>query len=157
MQRTTRFPHSWIPQVLSIARIVIALLFIEHGTQKIFNFPPSEQGPMPFNIASMMGIGAVIELVGGALLLLGLGTRIVSFILAGEMAVAYWMMHAPHGAYPLQNKGELAALYCFAFLVFAVAGGGAWSLDRLFSRQRVADEPAAVPETASPANRASLM
>jgi putative oxidoreductase len=120
--------------MLSILRIVAALLFVEHGTQKLFGFPfdPAMHQPV---LTSMPGIGGILELVGGTLLVLGLFTRVVAFLLSGEMAVAYFMVHFPHSFFPIINKGELAALYCFVFLYLAVAGGGAWSVDALVSRR----------------------
>lgn len=118
----------WAPRVLSIVRIVTALIFMEHGTQKWLGFPPSGR-PAP-EFFSTSGFGGMLELVGGALLALGLFTRPVAFILCGEMAVAYWMAHAPRGFFPVLNGGDAAILYCFIFLYFAFAGGGAWSLDR---------------------------
>jgi putative oxidoreductase len=129
------FYAGWMPRVLSILRIVAAFLFIAHGAQKLFGFlaPPGTAGPPPF---SQMWVGGVLEFFGGLLLLLGLFTRPVAFILSGMMAVAYFQMHAmPNGFWPLQNKGELAALYCFVFLFLAVAGGGVWSVDRLLRRR----------------------
>ena len=134
----------WTPRFLSILRIVAAFLFIAHGAQKLFGFlaPPDAAGPPMF---SQIWIGGLIEFVGGLLLLVGLFTRPVAFILSGTMAVAYFQMHAftafqkqglAAGFWPLQNRGELAALYCFVFLFLAVAGGGAWSLDRLLGRDR---------------------
>jgi len=119
----------WAPRVLSIARIVSALIFMEHGTQKLLNFPPSPNpGPALF---SLYGLAGSLEIVGGALLVLGLFTRPAAFILSGEMAFAYWMSHAPNSLYPIVNRGDGAILYCFIFLYLAFAGGGAWSLDRL--------------------------
>jgi len=121
--------------LLSVLRIVSALLFMAHGTGKLFQFPPVEQfptGPEPMTMAWFAG---VLELVGGALLTLGLGTRIVAFILSGEMAVAYWMAHAPQAFYPIQNGGELAIMFCFVFLYIASAGGGPWSLDRVLLKK----------------------
>jgi putative oxidoreductase len=120
--------------MLSILRIVAALLFVEHGTQKLLGFPfdPAMHQPA---LASMPGFAGVIELVGGVLLLVGLFTRVVAFILSGEMAVAYFKVHFPMSFYPVLSHGELAALYCFVFLYFAVVGGGAWSLDALLSRR----------------------
>ena len=117
----------WAPRMLSITRIVAALIFMEHGTQKLFNFPPWD-GPRP-ELLSLLGLAGVLELVGGLLLVLGLFTRPVAFILAGMMAVAYWMAHAPQSVYPVLNGGDAAILYCFVFLYLAFAGGGAWSLD----------------------------
>lgn len=122
------------PQLLSALRIVSALMFIQHGTQKIFGFPAPARGP--FEIASQMGIGGVIELVGGALLLIGLFTRPVAFILSGMMAVAYFQFHfANGGVYPLVNGGELAALYCWVFLYIVAAGPGAWAVDNMVGKK----------------------
>ena len=128
------FYANWTPSVLSILRIVAAFMLIAHGAQKLFGFlaPPGMPTPPLF---SQMGIGGVLEFFGGLLLLLGLFTRPVAFLLSGMMAVAYFQMHAPGGFWPLQNKGELAVLYCFVFLFFSVAGGGEWSLDRLLRRR----------------------
>jgi putative oxidoreductase len=124
----------WAPRMLSILRIVSALIFMEHGTQKWLNFPPlGRAGP---ELASMSGFGGVLELIGGALLLLGLFTRPVAFILSGEMAIAYWWSHAPRAFFPVVNQGDAAILYCFIFLYLAFAGGGAWSLDRMFFDKR---------------------
>jgi putative oxidoreductase len=120
--------------MLSVLRIVSALLFMQHGTQKMFNFPPSDKGPMPFNLMSEVGIAGVLETFGGLLLLVGLFTRPVAFVMSGMMAYAYWFKHASSSIYPVINKGELAALYCFVFLFLAFAGGGPWSLDRLISK-----------------------
>jgi putative oxidoreductase len=117
----------WAPRLLSILRIVAALIFFEHGTQKLLGFPVSEREAP--ELLSLSGIGGVLELVGGALLLLGLFTRPVAFILSGEMAVAYWWAHAPQGFFPVNNGGDAAILYCFVFLYLFVAGGGPWSLD----------------------------
>lgn len=124
---TTIIPPSWSPYLLSILRIVAALIFMEHGTQKLLNFPPSGR-PGP-EALSLLWVGGVMEMVGGALLALGLWTRPVAFLLSGEMAVAYWMFHAPRSVYPILNGGDSAILYCFVFLYIAAAGGGPWSLD----------------------------
>jgi putative oxidoreductase len=116
------------PQLLSLLRIVSGLMFLQHGTQKIFGFPAPARGP--FDIASQIGIGGVLELVGGVLLILGLFTRPVAFVMSGMMAVAYFQFHALSGGpFPLVNQGELAALYCWVFLYVAAAGPGPWSLD----------------------------
>jgi putative oxidoreductase len=117
----------WPPRVLGVLRIVTALLFIPHGSQKLFGFPGSQQAVS--SLASMMGVAGMLECFGGLLLLLGLFTRPVAFVLSGEMAFAYFMAHAPQGFWPILNRGELAALYCFVFLYLAVAGGGQWSLE----------------------------
>ena len=121
------------PHLLSVLRIVSALLFLEHGTTKVLAFPPS---PMSghFDPSTMMGFSGILELVGGILLAIGLFTRITAFLLSGEMAVAYFTVHIHKGFYPLLNGGELAVLYCFVFLYLAAAGGGPWSLDRLRHR-----------------------
>lgn len=125
---------TWAPRVLSVLRIVAALLFMEHGTQKLLGFPPSPNpGPALF---SLSGIAGVLELVGGALLALGLFTRPVAFILSGEMAVAYWIAHAPQSFFPILNRGDAAILYCFVFLYLAFAGGGPWSIDAFKRRSR---------------------
>lgn len=121
------------PQVLSLLRIVAGLMFMQHGTQKIFGFPEAARGP--FELMTQMGIGGVLELVGGALIVLGLFTRPVAFILSGMMAVAYFQFHAPASLYPLVNGGELAALYCWVFLYLFFAGPGAWSLDEMMGKK----------------------
>jgi putative oxidoreductase len=119
---------AWAPRLLSVFRIIVALLFIAHGLVKLFGFPEGAQpGQVP--LASIYGLAAILEAVGGAAILLGLFTRPVAFVLSGQMAVAYFMAHAPQGFFPVQNGGELAILYCFAFLYFAAAGPGPWSLD----------------------------
>jgi putative oxidoreductase len=117
----------WAPRMLSILRILAALIFFEHGTQKLLGFPLSERAAP--ELLSLSGIAGILELVGGALLLLGLFTRPVAFILAGEMAVAYWYAHAPRSFFPVNNEGDAAILYCFVFLYLFAAGGGPWSLD----------------------------
>lgn len=127
---STLNPHA--SKVLSGLRIVSGLMFMQHGTQKIFGFPAEAMGP--FDIASQMGIGGVLELVGGALIVLGLFTRPVAILLSGMMAVAYFQFHAPGGLYPLVNKGELAALYCWVFLYLGFAGPGVWSVDAAMKR-----------------------
>jgi putative oxidoreductase len=104
-----------------------ALLFMAHGTMKLLGFPASDNpGPALF---SLMGFAGVLELVGGLLLVLGLFTRPVAFILAGEMAFAYFMAHAPQSFFPIVNRGESAVLFCFVFLYLAAAGAGPWSVD----------------------------
>lgn len=123
----------WTARVLSVLRIVTALLFMEHGTSKLFGFPPS---PFPVHLMSLIGASAVLEFVGGLLLVLGLFTRPVAFILCGEMAVAYFMAHAPHSFFPAVNKGDSAIQFCFVFLYLVFAGPGPWSLDALIARKR---------------------
>jgi putative oxidoreductase len=135
----------WAPRVLSILRIFAALIFMEHGTQKLLGFPPSEDpGPA---LLSLSGIAGLLELVGGPLLALGLFTRPVAFILSGEMAFAYWIAHAPRSFFPILNGGDAAILYCFVFLYLAAAGGGVWSLDNLRKRSRHDTAAAAGPRT----------
>ena len=118
---------------------MLAFTFTAHGTQKLFGFPYVE-GRGAAELFSFMGFAGALELVGGVLLLVGLFTRPVAFILSGTMAVAYFMSHAPQGFWPIVNRGELAVVYCWIFLYFAAAGGGPWSLDALLKRERY--EPA---------------
>ena len=118
----------WAPRMLAVLRIVVALLFIEHGMQKLFGFPPPVGGATP-PLISLLGLAAVLEFFGGLLLLVGLFTRPVAFVLAGEMAFAYFMAHAPKAFFPALNGGDAAILFCFIFLYFCVAGPGAWSID----------------------------
>jgi putative oxidoreductase len=117
------------PQALAVLRIVSALLFLEHGTQKLLGFP--DGGKTVVDLASLSGVAGLLELVGGVLLVLGFKTRIVAFVLSGEMAIAYWMAHAPHSFFPILNGGDAAILFCFVFLYLVFAGSGAWSLDKL--------------------------
>lgn len=117
----------WLPRMLSILRIIAALLFLEHGTGKLLGFPPPPT-PAPA-LFSLLWVQGVIEVAGGVLLVLGLFTRPVAFILAGDMAVAYFMAHFPRSFFPVLNGGDAAVLYCFVFLLLFVAGGGAWSID----------------------------
>ncbi len=131
----SRFEQVWAPRVLGALRIVAALIFMEHGTQKLLAFPaPPPNGQPP--LASIYGVGGVMELVGGLLILFGLFTRPVAFLLAGEMAAAYWFFHAPRNFFPVLNGGDAAILYCFVFLYLAAAGPGAWSLDGRLGRER---------------------
>ncbi|KQP61740.1 DoxX family protein [Methylobacterium sp. Leaf108] len=124
---------TWAPRLLSVLRIMTGLLFLQHGTQKILGFPPSERG-MPA-LLSLSGTAGLLELVGGVLIVLGLFTRPVAFILSGQMAVAYFLAHAQRSFYPILNGGELAILFCFVILYLAAAGPGPWSLDA--QRRRV--------------------
>lgn len=117
------------PQALSILRIVTALLFIAHGTQKLLGFPAAEWGPT--DLMSLMGVAGILEVVGGIAILVGFLTRPVAFVLCGFMAVAYWMAHAPANPFPVNNGGDAAILFCFAFLYFVFAGPGPWSVDAM--------------------------
>ncbi|MGE0157791.1 MAG: DoxX family protein [Gemmatimonadales bacterium] len=114
--------------MLSILRMATALIFMLHGTTKLFGYPPTDQ-PRP-ELLSLIGVAGVLEVIGGLLLILGLFTRPVALVLAIEMMVAYGMMHLPRGIFPTLNGGEPAYLFGVVFLYLAVAGGGAWSLDR---------------------------
>ncbi|MFO7655212.1 MAG: DoxX family protein [Candidatus Krumholzibacteriia bacterium] len=122
-----RFAH-WAPYLLSILRIVVAFVFMQHGSQKLFGVPAAEARE-PVELLSLMGVAGILEFFGGLLLLVGLITRPVAFILSGLMAFAYFMQHAPRGFWPVVNGGEPAVLYCFVFLYLAAAGPGPWSLD----------------------------
>jgi putative oxidoreductase len=115
------------PYILSVLRIVTALLFLQHGLQKYLGFP----APSPPTMTTLLYIQGVIEIAGGILLLLGAWTHVVAFILSGDMAVAFFIAHVPRGSFfPLANGGDAAVLYCFVFLYIFFAGGGAWSIDR---------------------------
>lgn len=132
-----RFLGRFAPQLYALLRIVAGLMFLMHGTQKLFGWPPSGQGgggPLP----TMALVSGWLELVLGTLITVGLLTRIAAFLASGEMAVAYWMVHFPNGFWPIVNQGELAALYCFLFLYIAAAGAGIWSIDGARSRTRAA-------------------
>jgi putative oxidoreductase len=117
----------WARIVLSIARIFIALFYMQHGLSKYIGFPAPP--PANFHTFSLFGLAGVIEIIGSALLLIGLFTRQAAFIMSGEMAVAYFINRPPRGFFPLLNGGELEATYCFVFLIFVAVGGGSWSLD----------------------------
>src|SRR5436190_19188702 len=123
------------PYILSVLRVVAALMFFEHGTQKLFGYPPG-QPYTGFPNFSLLGIAGMMETVGGALLLVGLFTRPVAFILCGEMAVAYFRAHLPRSVFPINNLGEITVMLCFVFLYLSAAGGGPWSLDRVLKRRR---------------------
>jgi len=122
-----RIAAAWSPRLLSVLRIVSALLLLQHGTAKFFGFPHVAAFD-DLKLLSLLGFAGALELVGGILLLLGAFTRPVAFILSGEMAVAYFIAHASKSFFPALNQGEPAVLFCFIFLYIAAAGGGAWSL-----------------------------
>ncbi len=126
--------NAWAPRVLSLLRIMSALTFMAHGTQKLLNVPPRQGGGMGPELMSMIGAAGAIELVGGALLAIGLFTRPVAFICSGLMAAAYFIAHAPHNFFPTLNGGDAAILFCFIFLYLVFAGGGAWSVDAMRSK-----------------------
>lgn len=130
------FGGRYAPQALSLLRIVAALLLLLHGASKLLGFPPSPM-PMPA-VGTLMWIGGMLELVGGLMLLLGILSRPVAFILSGEMAVAYWMVHAPQSTFPSVNGGDAAILYCFVFLFIAACGPGPWSFDAMLGRRNTA-------------------
>ena len=131
MVALSRLRQAWEPRMLSILRIMVGLLFLQHGTQKIFNFPPRTP-PRAFELLTLTpGLAGIMELVGGVLIVLGLFTRPVAFVLSGEMAFAYWIAHAPRSPFPVLNGGDASILYCFVFLYLAFAGGGPWSVDAL--------------------------
>lgn len=132
--QTDEFSERYAPYAIATLRIVTGLLFLEHGTSKILEWPyTSMSGPQAW---SLFWIAGMLELFGSLLLILGLFTRPVAFLLAGEMAVAYWYIHAPDSIFPMINRGEAAVLFCFIFLLFAVIGAGEWSIDKLIARRR---------------------
>ena len=123
------FLEKWQPQLLGLLRIVSGLLFLEHGTSKLLHFPHVAMFDKE-NLMSMIGVAAIIETVGGALVTIGLFTRYAAFIMSGEMAIAYWMVHFPRSPFPVLNEGDAAILFCFVFLYLAAAGPGAWSVNK---------------------------
>jgi len=127
---------TWSPRVRSILRIVAALLFMEHGLMKLFHFPAAQPG-VPDPLPALLMAAAIIEVVGGTLVALGLFTRVAALICSGEMAVGYFMAHASNGFWPALNGGDAAILFCFIFLYFAFAGPGEWSIDAARSRHSV--------------------
>ena len=124
----------WAPRVLSLLRIIAALLFMEHGLMKLFHFPGPQPGA-PDPLPMILMAAAWIEVIGGGLLALGLFTRVAAFVCSGQMAAAYFMAHAPQGFWPALNGGEAAILYCFVFLYLVFAGPGIWSLDALVRKR----------------------
>ena len=122
-------PASWSGPILSILRIISGLLFLAHGTTKLFTWPATTYFAEAVPLFSFMGLAAVLEIAGGLLLVIGLFTRYAGFVMSGMMAVAYFMAHAGQSFHPIQNGGELAIMFCFVFLYFAAAGAGPWSVD----------------------------
>ena len=134
--------NTWAPRLLSLLRIASGFLLMQHGLQKVFGLlprpaPPGAPAAPPFSFQpfTLAGISGMLELVGGTLLIIGLFTRPVAFILSGLLAAAYLIAHAPRGFWPILNGGELAALYSFVFLYMAAAGGGPWGLDGILRRR----------------------
>jgi putative oxidoreductase len=130
-------PSPWTGRMLAVFRIVTGLIFVSAGTTKMFGFPAGPPDLPPFDPLTQIGFGALLEVVGGLAIVLGLLTRPVAFVLAGEMAVAYFQFHAPASFFPTVNQGIPAILYCFLFLYLTFAGAGPWSLDALIARSRV--------------------
>jgi len=124
----------YTPHALAVLRIVTALIFLEHGSQKLFGFPAAAPPSGLPPALSFFWFGGILEFFGGLLLLVGLFTRCAAFVLAGEMAVAYWLIHAPKSVFPALNGGDAAILYCFVFLYLVFAGPGLWSIDRMRER-----------------------
>jgi len=144
----------WRERMLSVLRIVVALLFIEHGTQKMFNIPGSAH-PMDYHFLSLFGVAGVLEACGGFALLLGLFTRPIAFLLSGEMATAYFKVHILRDFFPVNNGGDNVVLFCFLFLYLVVAGPGVWSIDSVIAasrRRAVASRLPVRPETHAPAH-----
>jgi putative oxidoreductase len=121
----------WSPELLSLVRIAFGVTFIEHGTQKLFSFPVEPVGGLGPGMLLFVGL---LETIGGALVAVGLFTRVAAFLLSGEMAIGYWLLHAPRSLYPMINGGEIMVLYSFGFLYFAAVGPGPWSLDEKLKR-----------------------
>ena len=134
MDRFEAFLSYWAPRLQSILRIVVGGLFLMHGSTKLLHVPHVEHFDN-VQLWSLVGIAGLLELIGGALLLVGWLTRPVAFILSGEMAFAYFLAHGPRNLLPILNGGELAAIYCFVFLYFAAAGAGPWSVDEAAGRR----------------------
>lgn len=126
--------EKWTPYVLGVMRIIVGFLFLQHGSAKLLGVPHVAMFD-GLQLMSLMGLAGVLELVGGTLILIGLFTRPVAFILSGQMAVAYFMAHAPNGFLPILNQGELAVLYSFVFLYLAFAGAGKLSLDSIYCKK----------------------
>ncbi len=126
------FWTNWQPKILSILRFIVGFLFLWHGSQKLFGFPPQDKGG---ELSALMAVAGSLEFFGGLLILVGLFTRWTAFTLSGLMAVAYFMAHGTNAFLPIVNKGEPAVVYCFVFLYLFFAGGGEWSLDNLLRKK----------------------
>ncbi|MGH7663521.1 MAG: DoxX family protein, partial [Gemmatimonadaceae bacterium] len=129
-------PSPWTGRMLSILRIIAGLIFMSAGTMKLFGYPPSPVPMPPFELISQLGVAGMLEVFGGLAIVLGVLTRPVAFVLAGEMAVAYFIGHAPLSFFPTVNNGIAAVLYCFLFLYMVFAGAGTWSVDALIARSK---------------------
>jgi putative oxidoreductase len=125
----------WTARALSLLRIVTSLLFLQHGLMKLFDFPGPQPG-VPDPLPALLLVAGALEVLAGAVLVIGLLVRPAALLCSGEMAFAYFLYHAPKGFWPALNGGDAAVFYCFAFLFLAVAGGGSWSLDALIARRR---------------------
>ena len=127
------------PQLLSVLRIVAGLIFMQHGLQKLVGWFGGVGDGGTVELLSLMGLAGILEAVGGGLIALGLFTRITAFVMAGEMAAAYFMAHFPRSFFPIENGGELAVLLCFVFLYLSAAGGGPWSVDSALAGEKGGD------------------
>ena len=147
MELSRSFTDTWVPRILSTLRIVSAYMFMLHGTQKLLGFPAGRSGTV--ELMSLAGVAGTLELIGGLLLLVGLFTRPVAFLLSGEMAFAYFISHAPRGnpLMPITNGGDLAVEWCFVFLFLAIAGGGQWALDNVLRPRRASSNGSLAPAT----------
>lgn len=128
-----RFLGRYATYIYAVLRIVTGFLFMWHGTQKLFGFPPSQGGG---ELSAFMAVGGGIEFLGGVLIMIGLFTSVVAFISSGTMAVAYWGFHGTAAVLPIVNRGELAVLYCFVLLYIAARGSGVWSVESIFKGSR---------------------
>ena len=128
----------WTGRMLSVLRIMVAFTYLLHGTQKLFDWPAASRAPVM--LMSQAGLAGVLETFGGSLILIGLFTRPVAFLLSGEMAVAYFQVHFPRSFFPIANGGDSPVLFCFIFLYFVFAGAGPWSIDRLIAERHEPDD-----------------
>ena len=135
----------WTARMLSVLRIVTGLMFLTAGTTKLFGFPPSPTPMPPVHLMSQFGLAGMLETIGGTCILLGLFTRPVAFMLAGEMATAYFQVHLPKSFFPTTSGGVPAVLYCFVYLYLTFAGAGPWSIDSMIARSR-RPKPAPMPQ-----------
>ncbi len=138
MSKIEELQTIWAPRALSVLRIMTGLLYVQHGTQKLFDFPERTGGGGGGALSPLILASGILEAGGGALFVAGLFTRPVAFILSGMMAVAYFMVHAPNGFFPINNRGDLAILFCFVYLYFVCSGAGPWSIDAVIARKKSA-------------------